>query len=87
VTIYRYRQMLRYFCRYSGSVEMEKGMESKRIEIRLSPHMADRLKAEAVCLGMSLNAYVVKLIAYRKHARRAFSEQEIIASEQWPGLD
>jgi predicted HicB family RNase H-like nuclease len=63
-------------------VEMEKSMQSKRIEVRVSKYMAERIKAEAIVLGMSLNAYVVKLLAYRKHARKAFVDQEIIAGER-----
>jgi len=54
----------------------------ERIEIRMTDYWKSRLVAEAQCLGLSLNAYIKLILANRKHCRKAFTEQEVLASER-----
>jgi hypothetical protein len=54
--------------------------ELVRVEMRISPAAKMRLKSEAALLGLSLNQYLILILRFRKHARRAFTEQEIVAN-------
>jgi hypothetical protein len=51
------------------------------IYVRLTPDMKARLKSEASLLELSIQQYVVQILRFRKHARTAFSAQEVIASD------
>jgi len=50
--------------------------EKARIEIRLRPELKERLKAEAMLCGMSLNTYLVATITYRRRVKNVILTEE-----------